>query len=222
MPEPICVYLPLYWREEAAVPGNKERSGRLVLRWEPATMAAVLIALSAFLVFSPTLGHELVWDDIPIVLYAQKVVEEGGIGALVQAPFAIGVQGLDNPTGYYRPVSLISMWISSSLDEPSPFPYHLTNVLLHVINSLLLFQLLNLVLPPGGGPLLGGLLFAVHPVHSESVAFVSGRTDLLATLFALLTVLLWIRYGQPESPPNRFRFYPSKFGIDGIFFNLMI
>jgi len=181
--------------------------GPFSLRRDPATVSGFLIALCAFLVFSGTLGHKLVWDDIPVVLYAQKVVEEGGVGNLLTAPFAMGVQGLDNPTGYYRPVSLISMWVNSPFEEPSPFPYHLTNVLLHVINSLLLFQVLTLLLPRGPGPLLGSLLFAVHPVHSESVAFVSGRTDLLAALFVLLTVLLWQRYGQTDSPPSRTRFF---------------
>jgi tetratricopeptide (TPR) repeat protein len=165
------------------------------------SLAVVLIVLSAFLVFSGTLGHELVWDDQPIIRYARMAVEDEGITALALVPFSTGLEGSGELSGYYRPVSLISMWINSPTGEPLPFAYHLGNILLHVINSLLVFQLLKLLFPPGSGPLLGSLLFAVHPVHSESVAFVSGRTDLLAALFILLVVIWWYRsYGSNDTP----------------------
>ncbi|MDT8396936.1 MAG: tetratricopeptide repeat protein, partial [bacterium] len=102
----------------------------------------------------------------------------------------------DDPTdssGYYRPVSFLSIWINDPVGEPSPFRYHLVNVGLHGVNTVLVFILIKLLVPGGMGALFGSLIFAVHPVHAESVAFVSGRTDLLAALFVLITAILWLR-----------------------------
>ena len=197
------------------MPGTSKGAGLSGLWSDGGSFQVAIIALAAFLVFSGTLGHQLVWDDEPIIRYTRTAVKDGGMAALAIVPFSTGLDGAGVLSGYYRPVSLISMWINSPTGEPSPLAYHLGNILLHVINCLLVFQLLKLLLPPGSGPWLGALIFAVHPVHSESVAFVSGRTDLLASLFILLVVILWYRsYGSRET------FSWGRFVLGMLFFTL--
>ena len=151
----------------------------------------LLIALAAFLLFSGTLGHDFVWDDAGIVNSTRELVKEKGAASLLTAPFVAGKDESPEASGYYRPVSLISMWVNDPVGRPSPFPYHLVNILLHAINVFLVFVLFRMVLPDGPGALIGSAIFAVHPVHAESVAFISGRTDLLAAFFILATVILW-------------------------------
>ena len=162
----------------------------------------LLIALAAFLLFSGTLGHDFVWDDEGIIHSTRGLVEEKGVASLLTAPFVAGKDESPEDSGYYRPVSLISMWVNDPVGQPSPFPYHLVNILLHAINVFLVFALFRMVLPDGPGALIGSAIFAVHPVHAESVAFISGRTDLLAAFFILATVLLWRQSRQAAGFPR--------------------
>jgi tetratricopeptide (TPR) repeat protein len=72
----------------------------------------------------------------------------------------------------------------------NPGGFHLTNVLLHALVSVLVLHVGRRLLPPGPAPILAGLLFAVHPVHVEAVAWIQGRVDLLSAAGVLLTLLL--------------------------------
>jgi tetratricopeptide (TPR) repeat protein len=169
------------------------------------TQLAAAVFLAAVLVFSGTLGHDLVWDDVHIIHYGHQVIRDTGPVGLLTTPFIARPDDPSDSSGYYRPVSFISMWINDPVGEPSPFLYHLVNVGLHGINTVLVFLLFRLLLPNGMGALFGSLLFAVHPVHAESVAFVSGRTDLLAALFTLLSVILWLRFRRGPATTHRRR-----------------
>lgn len=94
-------------------------------------------------------------------------------------------------------------WLSHALDYQlfgdGPAGHHLTNVLLHALNSGLLFWVLRRALGSVWGALLGAALFAVHPVQVESVAWVAERKNLLSTLFWLLAMVAYGRYaGKPS------------------------
>lgn len=155
----------------------------------------LLVLAAAAAVYAGTLGHALVWDDVLLREYVAETVRDAGLRGLLLAEFALRV---GESTGYYRPLVLLSLWLDFSAGSLAPLLGHLTNAALHALCSVLVLRLLRQFLPPGGGALAGALLFAVHPVHVESVAFVSGRTDLLAAVFVLLAVLHWrARRGAP-------------------------
>ena len=97
------------------------------------------------------------------------------------------------PLGFYRPVTMLSLALDRAVGGGAAWPFHLTNVLLHALASALLFRLLRRLGVEAWLALAGAALFAVHPVHVESVAFVSGRTDLLAANFVFGAALLWLR-----------------------------
>lgn len=157
--------------------------------------AALTVGAVAFAVYTPTLGHELVWDDPLLLDYVAKGYERGGLSELAAAEFRVQAR---EPTGYYRPVVLLSLLVDLRLAATFPWIYHLTNVLLHVANSVLVLSLVLALTGSLRAGTAGGLLFAIHPIHVESVAFVSGRTDLWASLFILGATLLWLRSRRTE------------------------
>lgn len=158
--------------------------------------AALVVALAAG-TFAPTLRYPFVSDDLNLVPGTVAIAERGGLGAVVRAPFEPDPR---MRLGYYRPAVLLSIALDARRGGGAPRAFHLTNVLLHAAASLLVLLLLaNLGLQPLPA-LLGAALFAVHPVHAESVAFVSGRTDLIAGVFALAAAVLWLRVRAGRSP----------------------
>ena len=153
-----------------------------------APIDAVVVALVALLLFLPALGYELVWDDLGLVRAVERTVGMSGLRGLFTTPFSIEV---GEPTAYYRPVPCLSLLLDAWLGGGRPAFFHGTNVGLHVANSLLVWLLARRFVASRSAALLGALFFAVHPVHVESVAFVSGRTDLWAAFFSLLATFAW-------------------------------
>lgn len=95
----------------------------------------------------------------------------------------------------YRPLVRVSLWLNAQTDETA-LAFKLTNVLLHLLTTALLYRLLRRVevgLWPG---LAGALLFALHPIHTTSIHFIMGRTDLLASVFYLAALLLGLSAWQ--------------------------
>ena len=147
-----------------------------------------MLAAAAVLPFADTLRYELVWDDHYIVKQVEELWRGEGLHAVVSAPF-FPHPGV--PNEYYRPLVNLSLWFDGRLGGGSAGWFHLTNILLHLGCTLLCAVVLRRLMIGDLGAFAGSLLFALHPAHVESVAFVSGRTDLLAALFVFLAMLLW-------------------------------
>ena len=92
---------------------------------------------------------------------------------------------------HYWPVLYTTFWLEHKLWGTAPFGYHLANVLLYMANVVLLWHLLRRLSVPGAWAV--AAVFAVHPIHVESVAWVIGRKDLLCGLFYVASALCWIR-----------------------------
>jgi len=101
---------------------------------------------------------------------------------------------------YYRPLLMISFFVDKAIFNLNPFTLHAENVLLHLANTLLIFSIIRLLFALNGGDshpgyaFLGSLLFGLHPMVTESVNWISGRTDLLMGFFLLLSTLLLVQY----------------------------
>ncbi|MBI5156150.1 tetratricopeptide repeat protein [Candidatus Peregrinibacteria bacterium] len=111
----------------------------------------------------------------------------------------------------YIPVTFLSYQLDYFIGGLSPVIFHLDNLALHTVNAMLVGWLLHLLLSRGGVmvsgdeprtpatgngwiAILGGLLFALHPLHTEAVAWASARKDVLSTLFFLLSLIAYIHY----------------------------
>jgi Tfp pilus assembly protein PilF len=92
----------------------------------------------------------------------------------------------------WHPLTWLSLQLDAQLAGPSPRAFHTTNALLHVVNVVLLFLLFSRLTSSTWRSALVAVLFAVHPLHVESIAWVAERKDVLCTAFGLLACLLWI------------------------------
>lgn len=107
--------------------------------------------------------------------------------------------------GFWHPLTWLSLMIDRQFFGNNPGGYHWTNVILHLINTLLLFLLLKKATGMPYRSAFVALFFAVHPLHVESVAWVSQRKDLLCTLFGFASFFSYVRYA--EAPAVR-RYVP--------------
>ena len=97
-------------------------------------------------------------------------------------------------TGNWYPLTWLSLMLDSELFEAKPQVFHITNLLLHLANTLLLFMVLKRITGALWRSGFVATLFALHPLHVESVAWISGRKDVLSTFFWLLTMWAYVRY----------------------------
>jgi len=156
--------------------------GGLLRRPGGAAAAVGLVALATYIM---TLGYDFAFDDhsvIPVGWQLGAVSPLEVLGAPVRADTIV--------LPYYRPLTALTYWLDGFLWHGNPGGFHLTNVLLHALVSVLVLEVARRLLPAGPAPLLAGLLFAVHPVHVEAVAWVQGRVDLLSAAGILLALLL--------------------------------
>jgi tetratricopeptide (TPR) repeat protein len=96
--------------------------------------------------------------------------------------------------GFWHPVTWLSLMLDRELFGYNPGGYHWTNVILHIINTLLLFLFLRKATAAPLRSAFVALLFAVHPLHVESVAWVAQRKDLLCTLFGFAALWAYVKY----------------------------
>jgi len=156
-----------------------------------ALAAGAGVALLAVLVFLPTLGHGFVtWDD-PLFI-ANRPFKGGPASGL-----DLLLRGSAHEDLAWYPVFHLSLWVDHALWGDNPFGYHLGNILLQAASAVLVFYLVHALLSAGNGSrphealaaaLLAGVLFAVHPVNVEPVAWASGRKMVLALFFSLLAL----------------------------------
>lgn len=156
-------------------------------------MAGIVVFLLAAAVYANTLTNELVFDDL-LFLENQPAVRNA---ADVRAIWLGRFWGEIWPHNViYRPLTVWSMAVnhalnrSIGLDGIHVVSYHLVNLLLHAGVSVACLHLFKRMGVPKRGALAGALLFAVHPIHTEAVAAITGRGELLAALFGLCGLIL--------------------------------
>ena len=99
----------------------------------------------------------------------------------------------------WSPLTWMSLMLDATIYPPGPRGFHITNLLLHVANALLLFQVLRCMTARTALSGCVALIFAVHPVHVESVAWIAERKDVLSMFFGLIAMLAYTHYVRPGS-----------------------
>ena len=155
-------------------------------------LAALALALLAGVCYLPAmLWGGLIWDDF-IWFQSPAVLEWSGLSTIWSWPSSIEKER------HYWPLTYTTFWLEHKIWGLEPAGYHVVNVLLHLLNSLLLWRLLLRLALPGAWVVAAG--FAVHPLHVESVAWIIERKDVLSGLFYLTAVLVWLRFLQQPRP----------------------
>ena len=152
----------------------------------------LILILLASLPYLNALANSFVYDDRPQILdnpYVHSFRYLGKIFGSTVWTFE-GAQGVTN---YYRPMMTFAYLVAYKIFGPLPFGFHLTNLVLHVAIVLLLFVLTEQLFQDRLLSLIACGLFALHPIHTESVSWIAGITDLELSFFFLLTFLLYLR-----------------------------
>ena len=160
------------------------------------TLPAVLFLL-ALAVYAPTLGHQFVYDDRALIEQNPLVTRLSaipslfvsdlwsGIGASRSADGAIEEAAGKQEYRRYRPLLMASYALNYAVDGVNPLGYHLVNVLLHAVVSVLLYLVALEVGWSQIGAFVASALFAVHPLHTEPVAWVAGRPEMMMAVGVL-------------------------------------
>jgi tetratricopeptide (TPR) repeat protein len=162
-----------------------------------AAFLPAIVALVTFAAFSPALRGDFVnWDD--------------DLNFLNNPQYrGLGIEQLrwmwtSSFSGHYHPLTWMTLGLDYALWRMNPFGYHLTNLLLHAANAVLLYFILQAFLRLAGRPearwpaAAGALLYAVHPLRVESVAWVTERRDVLCGFFGLISVLAYLKHAEAE------------------------
>jgi hypothetical protein len=150
-----------------------------------------LVGVLALAIHGRALDAPFVWDDRFLILRSPLVTEAHPLSAYLRAPFWNERFEADAVRAFFRPIVTLSYRLDYLLSGPSPFGFHLTNIVLHAAVTVLLFAWMCRL---GAGVLASALatsLWALEPRLTESVSWVSGRTDVLAMLLMLGAALVW-------------------------------
>lgn len=149
----------------------------------PGRRAAVLLALAglAILPYLNTLSADFVLDDVYIVKENEQLRRLGNIPGLFTSHYWSGTSTIAD-RGLYRPLTMATYALNHALHGRSPVGYHVVNVLLHAVATLLVFAVIRRCFESEPAALLAAAWFAVHPIHTEAVAGIVGRAEILAAI----------------------------------------
>ncbi len=172
----------------------------------------LLIFIFAFLLYGNTLTHDYTLDDL-IVIKDNAFTKKGllGIKEIFSYDSFTGFFGMEKKLvagGRYRPLSIASFAVEYALvGGLNPFFSHFINVLLYGLTGILIYLIFSrlIKIPPGkpwhlGIPFIATLIFMAHPVHTEVVANIKGRDEILALVFPLVTLWLTMQYFEKRKP----------------------
>ncbi|MFZ9880009.1 MAG: glycosyltransferase family 39 protein, partial [Phycisphaerales bacterium] len=163
-------------------------------------VALLLIGLAAILAHGASLSCGWIWDDDSYVT-ANRVVS---------SPYGVVDAFIPGRTPQYYPLVFAGFWAQHAISGIEPFAYHLVNVLMHAASSVLLCVVARRLAIPGSAWI--ALVFAVHPMGVESVAWVTERKNVQSMLFALGSVWFFLRHLEAD-PARRAGTWIASFAL---------
>jgi tetratricopeptide (TPR) repeat protein len=141
------------------------------------------VLLAAVVPYARTLDYGFVWDDPFVIGPHLDVRGWGDVGRIWSTPFDVLLKDTELKQTYFRPATLLSLSADRAASGDRPRGYHRTNVILYALACLFLWVAAWRLSNRPAAAAAGAVLYALHPAHPESVAFISGRTDVLAGTF---------------------------------------
>lgn len=154
-------------------------------------LACALLAVVTFGLYYTSLDNSFHYDD------GHTVVDNPWIRDARNLPqfFVSGMVVSESPqASNYRPVLMVTYVLNYALGGLNPWGFHLANVFLHILTVLIVFGLIRFFLENTLAALLGALIFAIHPINSEAVNYITARSSVLSTLFMVLAVMTFHLY----------------------------
>ncbi|MGI8966742.1 MAG: hypothetical protein ACR2H1_11740, partial [Limisphaerales bacterium] len=153
----------------------------------------ILILALTLLAYSPMFQAGFIWDDDDML--TENPLIKNGLGDIW-----FSTKFYD-----YFPLTLTSFWLEWRLWRMNPTGYHATNILLHGFTSIFFWRVLKYLKIPGAW--FAGLVFALHPVNVESVAWITERKNTLAMFFYALSLLLYLKFENAKHGIRNNKFY---------------
>ncbi|MGE5325910.1 MAG: glycosyltransferase family 39 protein [Deltaproteobacteria bacterium] len=181
--------------EQGAVTGPSGSS--LLDKWnqklrEHRLVAACALVLVTFCVYAPALANGFAFDDEQVIIQNPFVADPSWWRHIFSTP-AWAFVGAKNWANYYRPLQILSYWAIWRLDGPNPGAYHLVQLILYAASVWLLYRVAFELVGRETVALAGALLWALHPLHVEAVAWAAALPDVGVGIFVLLALLLFLR-----------------------------
>lgn len=153
-------------------------------------LSAIVFVVALFL-YTNTLLNGFVWDDRALIVENPRIqqLDKAALRLFFTTHFWDGIK--DVP-GLYRPLVTLSYAIDYQVFDGKAWGFHLTNVLLNAVACALAFLLVRALLPSSIFAAITALVFAASPLHTENVAWISGRTDVIAGLWIFASIYLYV------------------------------
>lgn len=153
-----------------------------------------IIAVCAFIAFLPGFQNGYVWDDMFYIVNNEDLrqVSFKNFKTLVS----------DYYLGNWHPLTMVTYYIEYSLVKDTAWVYHFNNTVIHIINSILVFKVVEKLSKNFLIGAITSVLFAIHPLHVESVIWAAERKDVLYTLFLLLSFWQYLKYVAVSVPTD--------------------
>lgn len=176
-----AVQAPAY--SKAAAASLPTKSFSIDEKWIPAILSVLV-----FVSYIPVWQNTFVWDDKPYIVTNELLKN-------------FDIKGIFTKyvVGNYHPLTVLTLAIEYALVKEQTWLYHLDNLILHILNSWLVFKLIQKLNQNFLVSFVTAILFAIHPLHVESVAWAAERKDVLYTLFLLLSIWYYIRFDESKN-----------------------
>ncbi len=162
------------------------------------SLAICFIIIITAIAYSPCLKNGFVWDDEVYILknYLIKNISMDNLKAILTTPVM----------GNYHPLVIISYAWEYFFFKLNPIPYHAVNLILHLLNCVVVFFFILRLSRSIPVAFITGLLFGIHPLHVESVAWISERKDVLYTFFYIISLICYLSYLEKKSERKYYLF----------------
>jgi len=154
-------------------------------------IALLFLLVAVASAYLPSFGSDFVWDDEPLILESSAVHDPGPWWRPFTEPFWVASESRAGLGSYYRPLTTLSYIIDFRLHGDNPSGYHLSNLLLHLSSTALLWLLIQQLGAKWLTASVVTLLWALLPRLAECVAWISGRADIMAAGWVFGALLLW-------------------------------
>ena len=159
-------------------------------KWIHVVFILLIITVSV-LIFTKTIRTGFVADDVELISNKGEILQNwDNLKTIWDKPFPAVTY---EPIPFYRPVITVVNFINYHWGKNAAHRYHQVNVGFHTLNAILLYLLIFIIFKDELLALLTAIFFTAHPIHTNSVVWISGRTDVIACFFLLLTAILFIK-----------------------------
>jgi len=167
---------------------NRIRYSGKNLSVRPNVQVSLVIVVAVLIAYWQVRHNDFINFDDDYVVFENEHITKGLTRESLKWAFGF------NKRSYYQPLAWLSHILDCEIYGLAPGPHHVTSLLLHIANSLLLFFVLRRMTDDVWKSALAAFLFALHPINVDSVAWIAQRKSVLSTFFWLLTMLAYIYY----------------------------